>query len=53
MSSDKEDPSLSTTKLAYSTPEHAVLDFASRGLLILAPESLGVPLDVHARVYKK
>jgi hypothetical protein len=53
LSSDKEDPSLSTTKLAYSTPEHAVRDFASRGLLILAPESLGVPLDVHARVYKK
>lgn len=41
------------TGFAYSTPERAVQDFASRGLIVLAPESLGVAPDVHARVYKK
>ena len=28
-----------------------MLDFACRGLVVLAPESLGIPADVHARVY--
>jgi hypothetical protein len=37
--------------LAYSTPERLVQDFASRGLVVLAPESLGIPLDVHGRIY--
>lgn len=37
--------------LTYTTPERLVLDFASRGLVVLAPESLGIPADVHARVY--
>jgi hypothetical protein len=37
--------------LPYSTPERLVQDFASRGLVVLAPESLGIPSDVHDRVY--
>ncbi|MFN8488045.1 MAG: phytanoyl-CoA dioxygenase family protein [Caldilineaceae bacterium] len=37
--------------LIYTTPERLVLDFACRGLVVLAPESLGIPADVHARVY--
>lgn len=37
--------------LTYTTPERLVLDFASRGLVVLAPESLGIPADVHERVY--
>ncbi len=28
-------------------------DFASRGIVVLAPESLGIPSEIHARVYKK
>jgi len=30
-----------------------VVDFASRGLVVLAPESLGIPADVHAQVYRQ
>jgi len=37
--------------LAYSTPERLVEDFASRGLVVLAPEDLGLAPDIHARIY--
>lgn len=36
----------------YSTFETLVQDFASRGLVVLSPESLGISPDVHDRVYK-
>ncbi len=49
MSSDKEKP----WPLAYTSMDRVVQDFASRGLIILAPESLGIGADVHERVYKK
>ena len=39
--------------LAYSEPEQLVQDFASRGLVVLAPESLGVPAAVHERIYQR
>ena len=42
----------SPTSLAYSTPERLIQDFASRGLVVLAPESLGIPLDIHNRIYE-
>ena len=42
----------SPTSIAYSTPEQLVQDFASRGLVVLAPESLGIPLDTHSRIYE-
>ena len=41
------------TKVAYSTPERLVQDFASRGLVVLDPESLGIPLDIHERIYER
>ncbi|MGY8825380.1 MAG: phytanoyl-CoA dioxygenase family protein [Candidatus Latescibacterota bacterium] len=53
MSSDKEGTSINSTPLVYSTLDRIVQDFASRGLLILAPEDLGIAPDVHERVYKK
>ena len=40
-----------SSSLTYTSPERLVLDFASRGLVVLAPESLGIPADVHDRVY--
>lgn len=40
-----------SSPLIYTTPERLVLDFATRGLVVLAPESLGIPADVHAQVY--
>ena len=43
----------SVSSLAYSTPARLVQDFASRGLVVLAPESLGIPLDVHNRIYEQ
>ncbi len=39
--------------LAYGTPEQLVRDFASRGLVVLAPENLGIPLEVHERIYQR
>lgn len=53
MSTDKEETSLSSAPLAYSALDRVVQDFACRGLLVLAPEDLGIAPDVHARVYKK
>lgn len=35
----------------YTTPERLVLDFAVRGLVVLAPESLGIPATVHEQVF--
>lgn len=40
-----------SSSFTYTDPERLVQDFASRGLVVLAPESLGVPADVHNRVY--
>ena len=40
-------------RLAYTPPEHLLRDFASRGLVVLAPESLGVPAEIHAEIYRK
>ena len=40
-------------QLAYSEPEQLVQDFASRGLVVLAPESLGIPTAVHERIYQR
>ena len=39
--------------LAYTKPDTLVRDFASRGLVVLAPEDLGIPLDVHNVIYEK
>ena len=39
--------------LAYSEPEQLIQDFASRGLVVLAPESLGIPAAVHERIYQR
>ncbi len=43
----------STTSLAYTTPDRLVRDFASRGLVVLSPEGLGLPLDIHRRIYER
>ena len=40
-------------QLAYSEPEQLIQDFASRGLVVLAPESLGIPAAVHQRIYQR
>ena len=37
--------------VAYTAPENLVREFASRGLVILAPEDLGISPAVHERVY--
>ena len=38
---------------AYTTPDRLLRDFASRGIVALAPEDLGVPPDIHAAIYAK
>ena len=47
---DTKNPAVSLP-LTYTTPERLVLDFAIRGLVVLSPESLGIPADVHTQVY--
>ena len=39
--------------LAYSAPEHLVRDFASRGMVVLPPESLGIPAEIHDRIHQR
>ena len=41
------------TSIPYTDPENLAQEFASRGIVALAPETLGIPLEVHARVYAK
>ncbi|MBT5875406.1 MAG: HEAT repeat domain-containing protein [Candidatus Latescibacteria bacterium] len=43
----------SESSVPYTSPDCIVQDFASRGLVLLAPESLGISPDVHERVYTK
>ena len=44
---------MTPTELPYSTPERLVQDFASRGLVLLAPEDLGLPVQIHNRIYQQ
>ena len=39
--------------LPYTTPDRLLRDFASRGLVVLAPESLGIPPEIHEAIYEK
>lgn len=39
--------------LAYTTPDRLLRDFASRGLVALAPETLGIPGEIHEAIYEK
>jgi len=48
---EKEQGTLTPSPLAYHTPERLIQDFASRGLIVLEPENLGIPADVHDQVY--
>ncbi len=38
--------------LPYTTPERLVQDFVSRGIVVLGPESLGIPLETHDQIYE-
>ncbi|MCY3839756.1 MAG: phytanoyl-CoA dioxygenase family protein [Gammaproteobacteria bacterium] len=40
-------------ELPYTTPDRLLRDFASRGIVALAPETLGIPLDIHEAIYEK
>jgi hypothetical protein len=37
----------------YTTPDRVLQDFVSRGLIVLSPESLGVPADIHRTIFEK
>ncbi|MEM7134589.1 MAG: hypothetical protein AAF702_50455 [Chloroflexota bacterium] len=41
------------SSINYTAPKGLVQDFVSRGLVVLAPESLGIPAEVHATVYQQ
>ena len=37
--------------LTYTAPKHLAQAFASRGIVVLAPENLGIPVDIHESIY--
>ncbi len=39
--------------LPGTPPERLVRDFASRGIVLLSPESLGIPPEIHGRIYEQ
>lgn len=39
--------------LTYTTPDRLIQEFTYRGLVVLPPESLGLPLDTHDRIYQR
>jgi HEAT repeat protein len=43
----------SSTTITYTAPEYLIQDFASRGLVVLAPESLGVAPEIHQQIYEQ
>ena len=42
-----------TESITCSKAENLVQEFASRGVAVLCPDSLGVPSEVHQRIYEK
>ena len=51
LSVENKERGAASLPLAYSTPERLAQDFTCRGLVVLAPESLGIPAEVHGRIY--
>ena len=43
----------SVADIAYTRPERLIEDYASRGLVVLAPEALGVPDSLHQAIFEK
>ena len=39
--------------LPYTPPDRLIQEFTYRGLVVLPPESLGLPLDTHNRIYER
>ena len=39
--------------LIYTPTDRLIQDFACRGLVVLAPEDLGIPLNTHDRIYER
>ncbi len=39
--------------LPYTEPDNLVRDFASRGIVALPPERLGIPEEIHHRIYDR
>ena len=39
--------------LIYTPTDRLIQDFTSGGLVVLPPESLGIPLDTHDRIYER
>ena len=44
---------MANADLPYTTPDRLLRDFASRGLVALAPETLGVRPEIHDAIYEK
>ena len=43
----------SSPDIAYTHPDRLIEDFASRGLVVLSPDDLGVPLSLHETIFDK
>ena len=47
----KQEQFVGQHRLQYTTSENLEADFVSRGLVALAPESLGIPTEIHEHIY--
>ena len=41
------------SEFAYTGAERLLVDFVSRGIVVLAPETLGIPAHIHEAIYEK
>jgi hypothetical protein len=42
-----------SSTLAYTQPERLVQEFVSRGLIVLSPDSLGIPKEIHEEIFQQ
>jgi hypothetical protein len=49
----EQNTTMNEKDFAYSDPGQLQRDFASRGLVVLAPEAVGIPAATHDRIYQQ
>ena len=42
-----------TSNIQYTKTENLIQEFVSRGVVVLSPESLRIPTDIHQKIYEK
>ena len=42
-----------TSNIQYTKNENLIQEFVTRGVVVLSPESLRIPTDIHQKIYEK